>query len=257
MSSFFPNTEIRAIEWCENMPCAKCGDLVIDQVSSSLIVYTLALLAISVGVIFLKRKTNKAHLFWGLSMLLSGIGALLAGLSFQTFGFELKCRGEVFCLSTSWFEILYNVLTVSSGYLMLIAIGEQLKAKGLKTYKLSAKVFSGMFVVIILIGISLKNHLLLSFEVMGLFCLPAFVLSIAGAIKQEAKYPIISRNIIKGCVILLFVMAIYFCYAAFNITEALWQKGIWFSDNDIFHVGMIAWVLFIWVKFIPIRSIQK
>jgi hypothetical protein len=41
---------------------------------------------------------------------------------------------------------------------------------------------------------------------------------------------------------------LYFAYAAAGITQRLWQdgRGWYFSENDVLHTGMIAWLLYVW-----------
>ena len=42
-----------------------------------------------------------------------------------------------------------------------------------------------------------------------------------------------------------FVMVIvaYVLALAMGITQILWTRGIWFTENDVLHVGMILWIL--------------
>ena len=44
-----------------------------------------------------------------------------------------------------------------------------------------------------------------------------------------------------------FVMVIvaYILALAMGITQKLWTEGIWFTENDVLHVGMILWILHI------------
>jgi sterol desaturase/sphingolipid hydroxylase (fatty acid hydroxylase superfamily) len=48
--------------------------------------------------------------------------------------------------------------------------------------------------------------------------------------------------------ILIAVIVAYVAYMILGITAPLWQKGIWFTENDVLHVGMIYWVYYIMKK---------
>ena len=47
--------------------------------------------------------------------------------------------------------------------------------------------------------------------------------------------------------LLIVVNVAYFAYYAAGITETLWDggDGFYFSANDVLHVGMIAWLVYV------------
>ena len=43
----------------------------------------------------------------------------------------------------------------------------------------------------------------------------------------------------------LFVMTAYYAYFLSEFKDALWEQGIWFTANDVLHVLLIFWMLYI------------
>ncbi len=61
-------------------------EVVLVQPTTSAIVYGLGLLAVVVGARFLwRRRSERSRLWWGVALILWGVGALLAGTSYEAF----------------------------------------------------------------------------------------------------------------------------------------------------------------------------
>ena len=85
---------------------------ILIQPSSTILVYSLGLIMISFGVLFfITRKQQTSREYWGIGLILWGISAIVAGTSYQAFGYELKCNYREFFLFTSNFELVYMLLT--------------------------------------------------------------------------------------------------------------------------------------------------
>jgi len=77
---------------------------------------------IAFGIYFSWTKgSHKSRYYWGIGLILWGISAIAAGTSYQAFGFELKCRGQEYCLFTCNFELVYMLLTAYCINLLVIA----------------------------------------------------------------------------------------------------------------------------------------
>ena len=55
------------------------------------------------------------------ALILWGGGALLAETSYEAFSYAIKCVGRATCVWTSWWEVLYLVLTVASVDALLLS----------------------------------------------------------------------------------------------------------------------------------------
>ncbi len=236
-------------EWCVHQPCYQIGQITISQPTSSIIVYLLALLSIFVGYFFMTRHQQQvSRKWWGISLLLGGIGALLAGTSYQAFGYEIKCDGRPHCIWTSWWEIGYEILTVASAGALLIGVAYTCFSK--KWQQLAqtiALLISVIYLATILVGLILPNRFLLSFEWMILFVTPSYCfILISNAFQYFRNKKQLLRQLMVSWFILFLTVGIYYGYMMANMTQFLWQKGIWFSDNDVLHLGMMAWIGYIY-----------
>ena len=241
--------------WCALQDCMTIGGMTISQPSSSVIVYFLAALTLFVAFRFYQYHSSKSHFWWSISLILGGLGAFLAGTSFQAFGYEIKCVGKIDCSFTSWWEIGYNILTVGGAAALLVAISYSCMGQtGRKWSKILALLTTVIYTVVVLIGAFTPDKFMVSFELMLLFTLPAYLFIMLLNLKQYFQNKsVLLRHLLFTWILLFAVIGAYYYYLSAGFTQDLWQHGIWFSENDVLHVGMIGWLLFLLWK--PIHSI--
>jgi hypothetical protein len=84
----------------------------------------LGLILIAIAFYLYKNTFNQLSRKWfSLALFFWGLAAILAGTSYQAFGFEIKCNGKEFCSWTSWWEIFYYLFQSFSMNSFLVATG--------------------------------------------------------------------------------------------------------------------------------------
>jgi len=247
---YFPT--ITPEEWLEIQPWVEVeffsGSIILVQPSSTFFVYLLGSIAIIIGVYLLKISKNQKFIYWwGLALILWGGGALFAGTSYQAFSYEIKCAGRTFCLWTSWWEIIYLILSVGSVNAMLIAQAHLDKnGKWSRMMVVYAHVNFLVYVIIVVIGSIIPVQFLISFELMLLFLgftiLFLLIFNVRRYLDQKKR---INLSLVIVWISLILIIGFYFLYFMLDITNLLWEQGIWFSENDILHIGLILWMIYI------------
>ena len=233
--------------WRESHAHLQIGNLIISEPSSSLFIFLLAILYLCVAYLFFRRQdTQQSRLWWGIFMLLFGLGAILAGVSYQAFSFEIKCRGYDNCLWTSWWEIGYMICTVAGVGAAFIAVAcSILSPKARYFWTAYALTSTFIYIGVVSFGTISANRFLISFEMMIIFVLAGFLAVAAHSLWQyrQNKNPLI-KKILKVGILLISVIVIYFLGLISGYAELLWEKGIWFNANDLLHVLLFGWVLY-------------
>jgi hypothetical protein len=212
-------------------------------------VYFLGILTVLIGAYLLKvGRKQKFVAWWGIALLLWGLGAIFAGTSYQAFSYEIKCAGRAFCIWTSWWEVMYLIFSVGSVDAMMIAQTNLTPERTHYTVmRLYATINFLVYVLIVVIGSVIPITILISFELMVLFLAPSIMIFILFNLKRRRrlKQPI-DLYLLRIWVFLIIIIGTYFLYFMTNVTEILWEHDIWFSANDVLHIGLILWMLYIW-----------
>ena len=238
--------------WCTAQPCMKIRmgskEIVISQPLSSILVYSLGLFTIGISLYFFQITGNEnSRLWWGVSLLLWGIGALLAGTSYQAFGYEIKCAGRPFCSWTSWWEVVYLMVQQVSINAMLVAVAYSCTTGTFRIVLLCyASACSIVYVVLVCMGAIAPVKTLITFKFMVLVATPAFLLfCFLNCWRYYMYRDPMDLVLLRAWIILLCAMAAYWFYSIWGITKKLWAKGIWFSENDVLHILLIIWMFYI------------
>jgi hypothetical protein len=223
-------------------------EIILVQPSTSALVYLLGILAIGIGLYFWRNRVNqRSRLWWGIALLLWGIGALLAGTSYEAFSYVIKCAGREACQWTSWWEIGYLIASVWSIDAMLIAEAWSCASgKGRTILMAYAIINACSYLVVVLIGTLLPVKLMVSFELLLAVSAPG-ILSLFGLnLWRYLRYKNGMDLALLGAWLWLGItIGAYFLYFISNLTQKLWLKGIWFSENDVLHIGLILWMVYL------------
>ena len=241
--------------WCANHHCFDINlgftQFVVSTPSSALFVYFLGIMTIAIGIYFLKtRGSEQSRLWWGIALLFWGAGALAAGTSYQAFSYEIKCAGKSFCSWTSWWEIYYLLFQAVAMNAILYAVSFS-STKGIlrKVIQGYALINLATYWAVCLYGAFTADKFLVSFELMILFTGLNFLILTVINLKNylKSKDPL-EGSLLATWLLMAGVIFLYYSYFLMGYTQTLWQKGIWFSANDVLHIGLIFWMIFIYRK---------
>lgn len=235
-------------QWCAQRPCVEVGSTIVNEPLGTFLVFALALLWLVVGGYFLATRAGQRSRGWlGTALLLGGVSAGLAGISYQAFSYVLKCEGQQYCRLTNGFEVGYSLTQAFSVSAMLVAVAYACTTGGARrAFIIYAWANSAVYVAVTAIAVMLPNAMLLSFPVLMLFAVPGLLMVVIIAGRRRTQR--MARVILNVALLQILVQAAYFAYYAAGITALLWDdgNGFYFSENDVLHVGMMAWLVYVW-----------
>jgi hypothetical protein len=186
-------------------------------------------------------------MLWGISLILWGVGALLAGTSYQAFGYQLKCENRPKVVWTSWWEVIYLIFQQVSVSVMLVAVAYSCLGEVGQTVSIAVAVLvSIIYTLLVGYGAFKPVKGLITFELMVHFCTPIIVFLVGLNVRRYWQLgQTIDLALLGVWFGLIVTMVLFNAYMAAGFTQKLWQQGRWFSENDVLHVALIVWIAYI------------
>jgi hypothetical protein len=231
-------------------PCVEIAGVIWNEPLGSLLIYGLAALWIWVGWHFWReRAREKSRCWWAWALFLGGAAAASAGTSYQAFSYELKCAGRELCVWTSGWEVAYLALQNASGACSVIAVAWSCTRGVLRRTLVGyAALNAAVHLAITAYGTVTADASLISFELLLGFSLPALVLGFVLNGFRFLRYrTALDAALLGAWIWLVATNAAYYAYLVGGVRQALWRDGagFYFSENDVLHVGMIGWTLYV------------
>lgn len=103
-----------------------------------------------------------------------------------------------------------------------------------------------LYFIIVMIGTFVPVKFLISFELLLVVTAPSiiafFIINGVRYFKQKQSVDLVYLG---TWLWLGITIAAYFLYLISGNTMSLWEKGLWFSENDVLHIGLIIWMIYI------------
>ena len=239
--------------WCALHHCVTVNigplNFVLTTPSSSAIVFLLGLVTLGAALYFFRiREGNRSRLWWGIGLLIWSAATFCAGVSYQAFGYEIKCAGREVCRWTSWWEVTYLILMIPTLSSLLIAEAFSCFAPAKRRVLfIIAAAIPVVHTGIMLTGALLPDKFLMSFEMMVMFASPFIVFFLLLNTWRYIRFRSTMDLALAGATALLILtLAAYFYSLVTGLTQNMWDggRGIWFSDNDVLHIGFIIWMVY-------------
>lgn len=249
-----PHPDLTKENWAEKQPLKKVKigsiEFYLSQPLSSFLVYLLGVIVVAAGIrFFMIQDGEVSRYWWGISLVLWGVGAIVAGTSYQMFGYELKAARREVCSWTSWWEIIYLILQQWSMNAMTVAVAYSCTTGLLKEILIwYSLVISIVYAILTLIGAFVPIKALITFEWMVEISMPSFILFLVLNSVRYIQFGHTMDLVLMGSWILIYLSWWgYIKYWKSGLTDKLWKKGkgIWFSDNDVLHIILIIWGLYV------------
>ena len=158
-----------------------------------------------------------------------------------------SARDESSARWTSWWEVVYLVLSMASVNAMMMAEAYSCSAgKWRKVMSFFALVSIASYVVVVLVGALVPVQFLISYELLILVAAPnILVFFVLNGWRYWTLRDDMDLALSGTWIWLSITLGMYFLYLTLDITHELWAQGVWFSENDVLHIGLIIWMIYI------------
>lgn len=223
-------------------------NLYFQQPFSSILVFAMGLVIIYIGWVYVKHS-NFVTIWLGINFFFWGLGAIVAGISYQAFGADLKCALYDSCRFTHLVELFYMSLTVISINALLIAYSGFHASKTAQRLQSLALFSVGAYSLLQGIGMVVPVKFLLTYEFMLIFLSVNIVIMMWTDYTQRSSE--VHKRLFIWWIVFLFVNLAYFIALFSGYAAPLYQTtGIWFNENDVLHLFLLLWMLgwLSWIK---------
>lgn len=244
-------------QWCDLRPCVDLGGTILTEPFGTALVALLAVAWIAAGAYYLgTRRGQRSRAWLGVALVLGGLGAGMAGISYQALSYELKCEGWDLCRLTTGWEVGYSIAQALSVSAMLSAVAFATTTGRARRAFLGVAAASAIgYLAVAAAGVLLPSATLLSFSVLMLFAVPGLVLVIVLSARGYLRHrDRLHRNLLVAALLQVLVQVAYFGTWLSGMTEALWDDGagFYFSENEVLHLGMLLWLAYVVAALGPI-----
>ncbi len=226
------------------------SEVVIQQISSTIMVWGLGVLIVSLGIAVLIKQKSKAGMYWGIGLILWGLGAIVAGVSYQAFGYQLKAANQQYVLFTSDWELSYMILTAfATNYMMVGTAMATAKDDKLQKIVIFAIVHSIAYCIYMLFGSIFAIEFVISYFGFVVFVAVDFlIMLILNYTHYKANKDQLNKHMIFTWLDFAVVnMAYFVCYFAGMGNFLYSNLNIWFNENDVLHLLLMVWAVHVYI----------
>jgi hypothetical protein len=103
-----------------------------------------------------------------------------------------------------------------------------------------------LYILVVLVGALVPIKFLISFDLLLLVAAPNILILFVLNGWRYYKLKDAMDLVLLGTWLWLGVtLGTYFLYLMLEVTHDLWAQGVWFSENDVLHIGLILWMVYI------------